>query len=280
MTGDPLIAVSVEDVSKVYEPPPPMRLRRLFSRLGGLHIEDGFAADALAGQIEDDDDELEEAEPQDDEVLAQREEPVARRVIDSVTLQAHAGSIVALVGPEGGGKTVLLKLIGGIVAPSSGRIVVRGTVAPALNAMALVLPSRGHTVRAALPQLGAMVGIPPHAVRDRFDDIVDLMGTPGLMKSSTSLMESRRKRELTLAMALSLEPDVLLCDVAIGQDAFGDRCVERIERLQAGGTLVIAEMRNLFKWRLRHDRLVLFDRGAILSDELGAGELPVVRGPG
>lgn len=274
------VLVSVEHVSKIYLPPPPMRLRRFFSRFGGLHIEDGFAADALAGQVEDDDDELDEAPP-DDDALPEREEPAGRRVVDDVTLQCVAGSTIAVVGEEGAGKTVLLKLIAGIVAPSAGRVVVRGTVAPALNVMALVLPARGHTVKAALPQLGAIVGIAPHVVRSRFAQIVELMESPALLKSSTSLMESRRKRELILAMALALEPDVLLLDMPIPYDAFGDRCVRRLAELKARGTLVIAEMRDVHKTRVQPDRVLLLHRGRVAApDVVGVSALPAPPGPG
>lgn len=259
------VVVSLDDVSKAYLPPPPMRLRRLFSRLGGLHVEDGFGPDALAG-IEDDEDELDDDGPLEDDPLLQAGAVLGRRVIDGVTLQARAGTTVALVGEEGAGKTTLLKLIGGIIPPSSGRVMVRGTVAPALGVMGLVLPARGHTVKAALPQLGAMVGIPPRHVRDRFDAIVDLMEVPALLQSSTSLMESRRKRELIVAMALSLEPDVLLLDMPLAFDEFGDRCVQRLAELRAGGTLVVAEMRDPRKTRIMADRVLLLDRGRLLPD--------------
>jgi ABC-type polysaccharide/polyol phosphate transport system ATPase subunit len=260
--GDVLVAL--ENVSKAYPPPRPMRLRRLFSRLGGLHIEDGFAAEALAGEVADDEDEMDDGEPLDD-ALPSREKLDGRLLIENVSLQGSAGSVIALTGPEGSGKTVLLKLIGGIVAPTSGRVVVRGTLAPALNLMAAVLPARGHRVKAALPQLGAMVGLEPRAVRSRFEEIMALMESPALLRSSTSLMESRRKRELILAMALSLEPDILLLDMPIPYDEFGDRCVQRLDELRARGTLVIAEMRSLRKTRLQPDRVVLVDRGRILS---------------
>jgi ABC-type polysaccharide/polyol phosphate transport system ATPase subunit len=255
------IVLSLEDVSKDYPPPASMRLRRLFARLGGLHVEDSFAGDAIVGQ-EDEDDEDETAvddEPLPEQVI------VEHRVIDGVSLQANAASTVALVGREGAGKTVLLKLIAGIVAPTEGRVVVRGTVAPALNVMALVLPSRGHTVRAALPQIGAMVGIPPSVVRNRLDQIADLLESPALTKSSTSLMESRRKRQLILAMALSIEPDILLLDMPIPHDAFGDRCIRCLDDLRAHGTLIVAEMRDLHATRLTPDRVVVLDQGRILD---------------
>lgn len=258
------VLVSIENVSKAYPPPPPMRLRRLFSRLGGLHIEDGFAADALAGQVEDDEDEMDEAAVVDDAVPP-REQLDAHLAVDDVCLQGRAGSVIALIGPAGAGKTTLLKLIAGIVAPTSGRVVVRGRVAPALTQMALVLPARGHTVRAALPQLGAMVGIEPRAIRRRFETIADLMESPALLKSSTSLMESRRKRELILAMALSLEPDILLLDMPIAYNEFGDRCVRTLAELRARGTLVVAEMRDLRKTRIEPDRVVLVDQGRVVE---------------
>jgi ABC-type polysaccharide/polyol phosphate transport system ATPase subunit len=256
--------LSLESVSKDYPPPAPMRVRRLFARFGGLHVEEGFAPDALSGMAEDEEDELTDVEAaEDEEPLPPREEALGRRVVDSVTLQAHGGSLVVVLGPAGAGKTVLLKLIGGLVPPSSGRVVVRGSVAPALNDMALIMPARGHRVGNALPELGAMVGVSPRLVRSRFDRIAELMESPGLRKSSTSLMESRRKRELILAMALSVEPDILLLDIPIPRDAFGDRCMTRLDELRARGTLVVAEMRDLRKTRLEPDRLVALEGGRV-----------------
>jgi ABC-type polysaccharide/polyol phosphate transport system ATPase subunit len=257
--------LSLEDVSKEYPPPPPMRARRLFSRLGGLYVEEGFTGEALAGRFDDDEDEFGEDDVGPDDVPPQPDVG-GRRVIDHVTLRAHGGSVVGLVGPPGAGKTVLLKLIAGLVPPSEGRVVVRGSVAPALNVMAAMLPARGHKVRNALPQLGGMVGIPPHVVRARLDLIADLLAIPGLLKSSTDLMESRRKRDLVLAMALCVEPDILLLDIQIRpDDAFYDRCSERIDELRARGGLVVAEMRSPSKARFMLDRLVSLDGGRIVN---------------
>lgn len=259
--------LSFEHVSKHYPPPPPMRLRRFFARFRGLHIEEGFGADALSGQEIDDDEDMEDEGP--DDLLPQQEAHAGRRVIDDVTLQLPSGSLVGVAGPAGAGKTVLLKLAAGIVAPSEGCVVVRGSVVPALRLMTAVLPSKGHTVKSALPILAAMVGVPPGRVRRRLDAIAELMGSPSLAKSSTSLMESRRKRELVLATALTLEPDILLLDMAIPSDAFGDRCLQRLDELRARGTLVVAEIGDARHTRLTPDRVVALKQGRLL-DDLGA----------
>jgi ABC-2 type transport system ATP-binding protein len=265
--------LSLEQVSKHYSAPPPMRVRRFFARFRGVHVEDGFAPDALVNQELDDDDDLDDG-PIEDDAPPQRE-LVGRRVIDDVTLELEPG-IVALVGPPDAGKTVLLKLAAGLVAPSDGRVVVHGSVAPALAVMASVLPARGHTVKAALPQLGGMVGIPPHRVRSHFGAIVDLMASPQLLKSSTSLMESKRKRELILAMALVLAPDILVTDITVPHSPFGERCLQRIDELRAGGSLVIAEARDLRRLRFVPDRVVLLDGGRLLDDLDGSVALDSV----
>jgi energy-coupling factor transporter ATP-binding protein EcfA2 len=119
-----------------------------------------------------------------------------------------------------------------------------------------------------------MVGIAPRAVRNRFAEIVELLDSPALLKSSTSLMESRRKRELILAMALALEPDVLVIDIPIPYDVFGDRCVERLAELRARGALVIAEMREVRKTRVAYDEVVVVDRGRIAPPEPAVSEPP------
>ena len=263
MTG---ASITLEDVSKEYSPPAPMRMRRFFSRFGGLLVEDAFSRDALAGQFEDDEDEFGDNDLDDSELPPEPDAVLGRQVIDHVSLEAQGGSIVGLVGPPGAGKTVLLKLIGGLIPPSGGRIVVRGSVAPALNTMSIVLPARAHKVREALPQLGGMVGLPPQLVRSRLDQIADMLQVPGLLESSTSLLESRRKRELVLAMALCAEPDILLLDIQLRPgEAFDDRCVRRIEELRDRGGLVLAEMRTLSKASFTLDRVVSLDGGRIVD---------------
>jgi energy-coupling factor transporter ATP-binding protein EcfA2 len=137
--------------------------------------------------------------------------------------------------------------------------VVRGSVAPALTLMAMSFPSKGHTVKGALPQLGAMVGIPPALVRSRFDAITELMACPQLLRTSIAFMETQQKRELILAMALAVEPDILLVDIPIQDTPFAERCTQRIDHLCARGTLVVAEM------RLVPNRLITLEAGRLVD---------------
>ena len=235
------VVLSMEAVSKEFLPPAPMHVRRMFARLGGLQIDEG-ALDPFATGVEDDDDDFDlEGDIPDEERLP---EPTARgrAIFRDVSFRARAGTVVVVSGPPGSGKTTLLKLASGITPPSSGRVVVRGTVAPALDVMATVLPSRGHDVRTALPQLGAMVGIPARLVRDAFDAIVEIVGDSSILRAYTSYMDGARKRELVLAMALAVEPDILVSDYSFRpDDEFTQRCAERAAELRERGTLLVLE---------------------------------------
>jgi ABC-type polysaccharide/polyol phosphate transport system ATPase subunit len=67
-------------------------------------------------------------------------------------------------------------------------------------------------------------------------------------------------------MALAMDPDVLLLDIQIRpDDAFDDRCVQRIEELRGRGGLVLVEMRSPSKARFELDRVVSLDGGRIVD---------------
>src|SRR6202165_1139135 len=48
-------------------------------------------------------------------------------VVENVSVKAHRGAITAIVGPDGGGKSTLLKAIAGLIRPTAGRVLVQGT---------------------------------------------------------------------------------------------------------------------------------------------------------
>jgi ABC-type polysaccharide/polyol phosphate transport system ATPase subunit len=252
--------VSVENLTKQYAPLGPMRVQRFFARLGGLQVE-GLLPDDV---VEDDEDE--DLVGEEDEQPQERG-AAGRTVIDGVSLQANGGSCVALVGPEGAGKTLLLKLIGGVVPPSSGRIVVRGVVAPALAVLARSLPAKGQTLQSGILHVAAIAGIPPHLVRSRLDEIAEFLELPQLRRTPPIGMTGRRKVEIILAAMLAVEPDIVLLDLPIAPTALGERFLRRLDEVRARGGLVITEGRDVATILPAPDRVVYLDRGRIVAEE-------------
>ncbi len=256
---DPTVVLSATHVSKSYDPQGPMRLRRAFARLGGLQVQE-----LTDLGMEDDDDDLADDDDDHEHPIQHRPGP---RVIDDMSIQLPGGITTALVGPQGAGKTVLLKMIAGLVPPTEGRILVRGRVLPALKAVARGLPSKGHTLKSAIPFIIAVIGLPFSEASAKLDEIAEFMQFPQLKSSPTGALDNKRKAEIVLATMLVLDPEVLLLDIPIPQSDFGERCLERLERIRAGGGLVVAESRDLRRIPFQPDRVIALEHGRLTANE-------------
>jgi energy-coupling factor transporter ATP-binding protein EcfA2 len=246
--------LSIEGISKEYAPLGSQRIQRMFAYLGGITPDENL----LDEEVEDEDDEF-ETEPMDRSGLG-------KVVVNDVSLTAHGGSCVALEGPPRAGKSLLLKISAGLVPPTRGRVVVRGLVAPALDAAAAVLP-KGVRFGTALPVVAGMVGVPPALVRKRWPEICDLLELPRLGRTFTSSLDGRRRGEVLLATMLALDPDVLLLDTTIPSGPQGERFLERLLELRRTGSLIVAATHDAYSLELAPDRVVRMRRGRIVGDE-------------
>lgn len=144
--------------------------------------------------------------------------------LDDVSLTVRAGSLTALLGPSGGGKSTLLRLIAGLDEPDAGEILVDG------EAMAGVPPQRRNvglvfqhyaafthmTVRDNVA-FGLKVRKRPKAeVRARVDELLALVHLDGLAGRYPSQLSGGQRQRMALARALAVEPRVLLLDEPFG----------------------------------------------------------------
>lgn len=257
--------VVLDDVWKRYPPArEPHPLSRILARLGGVELDGGIPMDDL-----DEDDEFEE---EFEEEPAQSE-GAALDALRGVSLSIEAGACLGLVGPTGAGKSVLLRLIAGLAPPTAGRVVVRGTVAPALTSIARLVPARLGVPKTILA-LAMMTRLSRSDAKRRLPEIFELAGLPNAGVPGTSLTPPQMRRIL-LAMMLSVEADVVLVDVPLEPGRSHDRFVERIhERNQAGATIVIAA-ENEDELAGLAEQFVYLEDGRIVHDD---GETETVAG--
>lgn len=249
-------SVSVEAVSRVYAPPRRGRLHRVFSVFGGVGVDPGLVDDD-----EDDDD--------DDSVLDEDESVSAgetRVALEDVTLRVAGGGCVALVGPSGSGKSVLLREIAGVAPPSSGRIVVTGRVAPLIRSLLQVVPRYG-SVRKALPLAAHFVRLPIADARARLPEILELAGEPGLADAQIGAVSPKRRLNLLFALMLSLDPDILVVDGPLPPGQAGTRFRDRILELKQAGALVLVADRTVDGVRWVADEVVYLDGGRLLGSK-------------
>jgi sulfate/thiosulfate transport system ATP-binding protein len=146
------------------------------------------------------------------------------RALDDVSLAVPEGSLTALLGPSGSGKSTLLRVIAGLEAPDSGRVVIDGA-----DATALPVQRRGigfvfqhyaafkhMTVRDNVA-FGLRIRKRPRAqIAAKVDELLEIVGLQGYQGRYPSQLSGGQRQRMALARALAIEPRVLLLDEPFG----------------------------------------------------------------
>jgi NitT/TauT family transport system ATP-binding protein len=151
-----------------------------------------------------------------------RAESNARMVaIDGVSLAIAEGEFLAIVGPSGGGKTTLLRLLGGLAVPDEGFVRFRGEplVEPRREIgfvfqRANLMPWRTVLHNIALPLEVSHAGV--DEARTRASALVDLVGLKGFDDAYPRQLSGGMQQRVALARALIHEPQALLLDEPFG----------------------------------------------------------------
>lgn len=180
--------------------------------------------------------------------------------VDGVDLEIHAGTTVGLLGPNGSGKSTLLKLIGGIVSPTQGSVLTRGRMAALLELGAGFHPDLSGRENVYLN--ASIMGMSRAETTARFDEILEFSGIGDFIDTQVKFYSSGMFVRLAFAVAVHTDPDVLLVDevLAVGDEAFQRKCMERIARFRKEGRTIILVSHSAAQVQ------ELCDRGVVLKD--------------
>lgn len=212
------------------------------------------------------------------------------RAVNNLSFTVEPGSVTGFLGPNGAGKTTTLRMLLGLVTPTSGRATIGGqlygqihnpmTVVGAALEAASFHP--GRTARNHLLVYTAATGLPD----SRVDEVIDLVGLAEARRRKVRGYSLGMRQRLALAATLLGDPRVLILDEpANGLDPAGIRWLrEFFRRLADEGRTVLVSSHQLSEIEAVADRVVILDRGNLVRsgsiEELTAGtDSIVVRGP-
>lgn len=192
-----------------------------------------------------------------------REDFWALREVD---LSISAGMTVGLIGHNGSGKSTLLKVIGGIIDPTSGSVSRRGRIAALLELGAGFHPDL--TGRDNVYLNASILGLSRKETDERFDDILDFAGIGDFIDSQVKFYSSGMYVRLAFAVAINTDPDLLLVDevLAVGDEAFQRKCLDKIREFQAEGRTIILVSHSLGQVAELCDRVILLNKGEVVHD--------------
>jgi ABC-type polysaccharide/polyol phosphate transport system ATPase subunit len=183
-----------------------------------------------------------------------------------VSLQVDAGQTVGIVGPNGAGKSTMLKLITRIIGPTSGQIEIGGRVGALLELGAGFHPDL--TGRENIYLNGSILGFSRSKMKQILNEIVDFSEMEKFIDVPVKHYSSGMYMRLAFSIAIHIEPDILLVDevLAVGDQAFQHRCLDKINELKRQGVTIVLVTHNLDMVRTLCDRAVWLDEGQVQVD--------------
>lgn len=186
--------------------------------------------------------------------------------LQDVSFRVEAAQTLGVLGRNGSGKSTLLKCICGVLQPSSGQIIVRGTLAGLLELGAgfqTELSGRDNIYLS-----GSMLGLSRRQVDRLFDAIVDFSEIEEFIDTQVKFYSSGMYVRLAFAVAVNVDPDVLVVDevLAVGDERFQTKCMDRLRQFQQEGRTIMLVSHNADQVRSLCDRAIVLDHGRLLAD--------------
>jgi phospholipid/cholesterol/gamma-HCH transport system ATP-binding protein len=203
------------------------------------------------------------------------------RVLDRVSLSIERGQQVGLIGPGGAGKSLILKIVAGLVRPDSGTVTVDGEVVTSMSEVELA-SIRGRigmlfqnyalfdfmtveeNIAFPLRQLGAM---PDEEIRAEVKRLLEAVDLPGIQHQFPSELSGGMKKRVTFARAIIANPPILFYDdPTAGLDPVTSGKIFALleSKRRQGGTTSVVISHDLLGMRDICDTFILVDHGRIV----------------
>lgn len=165
--------------------------------------------------------------------------------LSGVSFNVARGETLAIIGRNGAGKSTLLKVVGRVLPPTSGRVVVRGHVAPMIELGAGF--NQELTGAENIVLYGTLLGRTPKAMRSRIEPIADWAGLTEHLDIPIRAYSSGMTARLAFATATDITPELLLIDeiLSVGDADFREKSAARTTEMMNGGCAVLLVSHDL-----------------------------------
>lgn len=185
--------------------------------------------------------------------------------IRNIDIDIMRGSIVAIMGDNGSGKSTLLRLISEISDPSEGEIILRGTIAPMLEAGVGFHPEL--TGRENIYLNATLMGISRKDLALRFDEIVNFADIKGYLDTPMKRYSSGMFTRLAFAVATHQNRDILIVDevLSINDVGFREKSIRRLKHLAENGVTILLVSHDVELLNSLCNHAILLQNGRLIA---------------
>ena len=186
--------------------------------------------------------------------------------LNELSFQVEKGQTVGIIGTNGSGKSTILKIITGVLTPTTGQVQVNGKISALLELGAGF--NMDYTGIENIYMNGTMMGYSKKEMDDKLQDILDFAEIGDFVYQPVKTYSSGMFVRLAFALAINVEPEILIVDEAlsVGDVFFQSKCYRRMEEIRQSGTTILMvthDMGSIIKYC---DKVVLLNKGNFVAE--------------
>lgn len=198
------------------------------------------------------------------------------QAVDGVSLTAHAGEILSLLGPNGAGKSTIISMLSGLLEPNEGDALIVGhsirREPEAAKGCLGVVPQEvalypDLSARENLVFWGKMYGLRGATLKQRVDEVLDVIGLTERQKDRVDKFSGGMKRRVNIGVALLHKPQVVIMDEpTVGIDPQSRRHIlDNVVELNRQGMTVLYTTHYMEEAQELSDHIAIMDHGQVIA---------------
>ena len=205
----------------------------------------------------------------------------ATRAVDGVSFRVGRGEIIGLLGPNGSGKTTIMRILTGFFPPTSGRARIGGldveTHSLEVRQKVGYMPENtvlypDMPVQRFLAFCAEVKGLRGRAARDRVERMIEDVGLAEVRRKEIGKCSKGYRQRVGIAQALIHEPEVLILDEpTVGLDPQQVVEIRELIRALRGRTTILLSTHILPEVSVTCDRVIIMHRGHVLAEDTAEG---------
>jgi ABC-type polysaccharide/polyol phosphate transport system ATPase subunit len=186
--------------------------------------------------------------------------------LKDISFDVQRAEALGIIGHNGAGKSTILKLLSRITTPTNGEIMINGRLSALIEVGSGFHPEL--TGRENIYLNGSILGMTRREITKKLESIVEFAELRQFIDTPVKRYSSGMYVRLGFSIAAHLDPDILLLDevLAVGDESFQRKCIQRITELKKNGTTIVFISHDLRAVQQLCDRVILLKKGHIEAD--------------